>query len=203
MSAYWESCYSHLVHGIIDAFQHNQHAVERLLQLLGAAAAVAEAQQILQQQLIFGDALHGLQKISGQRQLVTQSLLTLLQKQVGVDKRFTQTIRAWYILAIERVQPVEGITLKVQRDISQGIPSSTSFDLTYPLHKTQRDKFRGRNAVLQVLEKDLVVKCVELMQIAKKYFLLALQTGRNQVHQLVRLHLVKVALKRENQSSSL
>lgn len=48
------------MHRVIDALQNDQHTVEGFLQLLCARSGVAEAQQVLQQQLILCDSLNWL-----------------------------------------------------------------------------------------------------------------------------------------------
>lgn len=112
VNTYRESCDSYLMHGIIHALENNEHAIESLLQLLGATAAVTEAQQILQKQLVLGNPLNWLQQVRSQGKFVTQFLLAFLQEEMCVDECLPQSLRSRYILTIKRVQPVEGVTLK-------------------------------------------------------------------------------------------
>jgi len=80
--AYPESCDGDLVHAVVDALDDNEHAVEGALQLgkdFGQVLRVLE--QVLQQQLVLGDALHWFQQISAKRQLVIQLLLALSEKE--------------------------------------------------------------------------------------------------------------------------
>lgn len=60
----WEASYSDLVHRIVDALQNDQHAIQCFLQFFCTRSIVAETQQVLKEQLVLGDSLNRLQKIS-------------------------------------------------------------------------------------------------------------------------------------------
>jgi hypothetical protein len=71
VDTYPESSDGHLMHAVVDALDNNKHAVEGALQLgkdFGQVLRVLE--QVLQQQLVLGDALHWLQQVGPERQLV-------------------------------------------------------------------------------------------------------------------------------------
>lgn len=63
VNSYRKSSNCNLVHWIINALQHDQHTIQRLLELFGTWAVVAESQEIFQQKLILCDPLYWFQQI--------------------------------------------------------------------------------------------------------------------------------------------
>lgn len=48
-SFYRKSCYSDLMHRIIDTFEYSKHALESLLKFLSARSRIAEFEQVFEQ----------------------------------------------------------------------------------------------------------------------------------------------------------
>lgn len=110
--AYSETGYCSLMHAVVNALQHHQHAIQRLLQFGAARRFVAVFQQIFQQQLILGDTLNRLEEISGERQLVTEFLLAGCEELRLALYLLAQSLGSRDILTIVTVQSKEHLALK-------------------------------------------------------------------------------------------
>lgn len=147
------------MHAVVDALQHHQHAIQRLLQFHAAGGLVAVLQQVLQQQLILGDPLNGLEEVGSERQLVAELLLAGREKLRLALYLLAQPLGPRDILAIITVQSKEHLALQTYkiRRISSMLSTSIyrahlqeCIERTHPLDEAQSDELGIRNAVLQV-----------------------------------------------------